>query len=87
MIDDDFRVWLIEVNTNPYLGVLNDQLPKFIDNLIDDTLRLTVDKIFPREKADNDRPNGYELLYCQQKGVNKRRSFKDEIYPVKELKE
>ncbi len=24
MIDEDFRVWLIEVNTNPYFGVLND---------------------------------------------------------------
>jgi D-alanine-D-alanine ligase-like ATP-grasp enzyme len=24
LIDDDFRVWLIEVNTNPYFGVLND---------------------------------------------------------------
>lgn len=24
LIDEDFRVWLIEVNTNPYFGVLND---------------------------------------------------------------
>ena len=32
LIDEDFRVWLIEVNTNPYFGVLNDQMPKFIDN-------------------------------------------------------
>lgn len=23
LIDEDFRVWLIEVNTNPYFGVLN----------------------------------------------------------------
>jgi len=23
LIDEDFRVWLIEVNTNPYLGVPN----------------------------------------------------------------
>ena len=23
MIDEDFRVWLIEVNENPYLGVPN----------------------------------------------------------------
>jgi len=27
LIDEDFRVWLIEVNTNPYFGVLNDNLP------------------------------------------------------------
>ena len=24
LIDEDFRVWLIEVNSNPYLGVPND---------------------------------------------------------------
>ena len=24
MIDEDYRVWLIEVNENPYLGVPND---------------------------------------------------------------
>jgi hypothetical protein len=24
MIDEDFRVWLIEVNDNPYLGIPND---------------------------------------------------------------
>ena len=23
LIDEDFRVWLIEVNTNPYLGIPN----------------------------------------------------------------
>ena len=43
LIDEDFRVWLIEVNTNPYFGVLNDKMPQFIDNLVDDTMRLTVD--------------------------------------------
>ena len=26
MIDEDFRVWLIEINNNPYLGLSNDFL-------------------------------------------------------------
>ena len=26
MIDEDFRVWLIEVNTNPYVGIHNDSM-------------------------------------------------------------
>ena len=43
LIDEDFRVWLIEVNTNPYFGVLNDSLPNFIDHLVDDTFKLTLD--------------------------------------------
>ena len=28
MIDEDFRVWLIEVNTNPYLGLSNSHMKK-----------------------------------------------------------
>jgi D-alanine-D-alanine ligase-like ATP-grasp enzyme len=48
MIDDDFRVWLIEVNTNPYFGVHNDYLPNFIDNLVDDTLKLSLDFVYER---------------------------------------
>jgi len=46
MIDEDFRVWLIEVNTNPYFGVLNSAMPNFIANLVDDTFKLTLDKTF-----------------------------------------
>lgn len=26
LIDEDFRVWLIEVNTNPYLGIPNSYI-------------------------------------------------------------
>lgn len=26
LIDEDFRVWLIEVNTNPYLGTPNEYM-------------------------------------------------------------
>eukprot|EP00347_Sterkiella_histriomuscorum_P010551 403375852 len=87
MIDEDFRVWIIEVNTNPYFGVLNDQLPKFIDNLVDDTLRLTLDKVFPRDNPDSERPSQYELLYSQKQGINKRQGFDVGIYPVKSIKD
>jgi len=30
IIDEDFRVWLLEVNTNPYLGMPN----KYIEELL-----------------------------------------------------
>jgi hypothetical protein len=36
LIDEDFRVWLIEVNTNPYLGIPNTFIGKnvvFINGL------------------------------------------------------
>ena len=38
MIDEDFRVWLIEVNTNPYLGQPNQWTKQFVPNMIDELL-------------------------------------------------
>jgi hypothetical protein len=34
MIDEDFRVWLIEVNTNPYLGYSNQHLKNVLPKMI-----------------------------------------------------
>lgn len=30
LVDEDFRVWLIEVNTNPYLGVPNKEIGELL---------------------------------------------------------
>lgn len=47
LIDEDFRVWLIEVNTCPFIGpVLVSEQPNFMLDLIDDTFKLTIDKYF-----------------------------------------
>ena len=54
LIDEDFRVWLIEVNTNPFFGVLSEEVPKFIDNLVDDTFKLSLDLIFNPEKSNEE---------------------------------
>jgi hypothetical protein len=43
MIDEDFRVWLIEVNTNPYLGTPNDFTKKLVPRMIDDMLKIVLD--------------------------------------------
>ena len=88
LIDEDFRVWLIEVNTNPYFGVVNNNLPGFISNLVDDTFKLTLDKVFPvgYEKPFR-KENLYELLYSHSSGFNKRRPFTECLYPVPTIKE
>ncbi len=65
MIDEDFNVWLIEVNTNPALGETAKYLEELIPRMIDDLMKLTVDKVFfnyykticqsspdPQEKSD-----------------------------------
>jgi hypothetical protein len=36
MIDEDFRVWLIEVNENPFLGTPNDYIKELMPKMLDD---------------------------------------------------
>ena len=47
MIDEDFRVWLIEVNSNPYIGIPNDYIAKLLPTMIDDMMKLVIDPVFP----------------------------------------
>jgi len=46
IIDEDFRVWLLEVNTNPYLGIPNSYIKELLPQMLDDMVRLIVDPIF-----------------------------------------
>lgn len=47
LIDEDFRTWLIEINTNPYLGTPSPDLEIIVPQMINDVLKLTVDTHFP----------------------------------------
>ena len=46
MIDEDFNVWLIEVNTNPSLTESAHYLSQLMPRMVDDLMKLTVDKVF-----------------------------------------
>jgi len=57
IIDENFKAWLIEINTNPCLEesskLLKTLLPRMIGNShnnLDDAFRLTIDQIFPRKR-------------------------------------
>lgn len=64
MIDEDLRTWLIEVNTNPYLGVPNDYIKDLLNRMIDDMLKIVVDPVFPPKNKDIYSPeNDFQLLY------------------------
>ena len=54
MLDSEGDVWLIEVNTNPCLDESSPLLQQLLPRMIDDALKLTVDKVFP--------PRGFETL-------------------------
>lgn len=55
IIDEDFKCWLIEINTNPCLEESSRLLKKLIPRMVDDALKLTLDPIFkkkPKKTAD-----------------------------------
>ena len=47
MLDDSFKVYLIEVNTNPCLETTCPILQKVITDMVDSGLRIAIDPMFP----------------------------------------
>jgi len=47
MFDDDFKPYLIEVNTNPCLELSSPLLARLIPNMLENAFRITADPMFP----------------------------------------
>ena len=47
MLDDDYKVYLIEANTNPCLETTCPILQKVITDVLDSGFRLALDPLFP----------------------------------------
>jgi len=92
LIDEDFRIWLIEVNTNPFLGCPCPFMKDLVPAMVNDMIKLCVDPVFaPRTVPEEDRENDFELVYREQgphgPAVNVRRPFSlDLVYPIPELR-
>jgi hypothetical protein len=52
ILDSDFNVWLIEVNTNPCIEESSELLKILLPRMLEDMLKLTIDKIFPKIKKN-----------------------------------
>jgi len=63
LIDEDFRVWLIEVNTNPYLGVPNKFIRGLLPKMLNDLFELVLD---PYTKPVNPLPTRGNLPYINR---------------------
>ena len=91
LIDEDFRVWLIEVNTNPYIGIPNEFIADLLPNMLDDMLRITVDPVYPpKDLPEPNRQNLFELIYSEnpENPTSQRRPItQDHLYPIKNLKQ
>ena len=46
MIDEDFRNWLIEVNSNPYFGIPNQYIRELLPRMVDEMLSLVLDPVY-----------------------------------------
>ena len=47
MLDEDFKVYLIEVNTNPCLETQSPILSKLITDMVDSAFRIAIDPLYP----------------------------------------
>ena len=53
MIDEAYKVWLIEINTNPAIEECSSVLKMLIPRMLDDMFKLTLDKIFNLKRLDD----------------------------------
>lgn len=75
LIDTMYKVWLIEVNTNPCLELSSPYLETLIPKMVDNAFCLTVDQIFPGEYMDGSKKdpqsgllnNEFELIFNEAK--------------------
>ena len=67
MIDDEFKVYLIECNTNPCLELSSPLLARIIPALLDNTFRLAVDPLFPPPDYNNTRKSSLNEILPENK--------------------
>jgi hypothetical protein len=48
ILDEEFNMWLIEVNTNPCIEESSNILKVYLPRMIEDMLKLTMDVVFPK---------------------------------------
>jgi len=75
MLDENFKVYLIEVNTNPCLELASPLLARLIPSMLENSLRLSVDPIFPPPENFSQRKhvvnelcpeNKYDLVFDER---------------------
>ena len=80
MLDENFNLFLIEINDNPGLEESSPWIETIVPRMLDDALRLTIDKIFNAkydfEKINTINKNEYKNKYNLKTIMN---SFKEKI--------
>ena len=65
MVDRNFKVWLIEVNTNPCLDTSCVHLARIIPAMLDNAFKIVLDPVFmhPKRHIDALHENRFELIF------------------------
>mmetsp|Transcript_14084 Transcript_14084/g.12436 ORF Transcript_14084/g.12436 Transcript_14084/m.12436 type:complete len:140 (+) Transcript_14084:324-743(+) len=74
MVDENQKVWLIEVNTNPCLELSSNYLSRLIPSLIENMVEISLDPLFPapewnasrRNPIPNFSDNKFELIFNER---------------------
>lgn len=84
MLDEDFRLYLIEVNTNPCLEICCPLMARIIPELLDNTFKIVLDPLFPgpdqthnRKAQVNELPQEvkYQLVFDEEMMGSKLRAL------------
>lgn len=76
IMDEDFNLWLIEVNTNPCLEESSKLLKYLLRRMVEDMIKLEIDPHFPnprKKKTDSEEKDG---KYKHKKGYKKNKHKK-----------
>lgn len=82
MIDEDFRIWLIECNTNPYFGIPNKFIADLLPRMISEMFEIVLDPVYPPKRKYVLPEKNFELIYTPTN--NTRRPFDTPLYPIRE---
>lgn len=86
MIDEDLRVWLIECNVNPHLGMPNNMMKERVPSMLNEMLTLTLDTIVPPKSVPTEYDTGNWILAYSSATKNQREHIMIKTcYPIKEL--
>lgn len=78
IMDDDFNIWLIEVNTNPWLEESSNMLKFYLRRMIEDMMKIEIDSKFAppkkHKKSEKKKKNNTEGITNDQGNKKNRKS-------------
>lgn len=45
IVDEEYRIWLLEINYNPFLGCPNDEMKELVPQMVEHLCQIVIDPI------------------------------------------